>query len=161
MSKDGVVTANFRSMLSILFACLVTPEYIIRAKDTSSEPDSVSLHHILCANGLHTILSSSHRIEFGHSFVQNVLHLCLKPYVESFEECATSRQYNILIKFDSVLNWATLDSIVNNLTKRLNPILMNEFRMEEHLRSKEALISDINIDHVVVEGLKGELLELR
>jgi len=80
--------------------------------------------------------------------------------MEAVEESASTRQNDVLIQVDSVIDGAALHRVIHNLTQWLSPSVANEFRMEEHLGSKETFVADIDLDLPSSHGLVNELLEL-
>ena len=122
------MTADRRSMFQIAFPRVRNLSKLrMRTEHTSSKPHSILLHQVLCHCDIYRGISSTHLIEGGQPVVHNSLYLLLKSLIESIEQGTSSRQHNVIIKPGSILNWALLDSIIHNLTKRLPPILMNEF----------------------------------
>lgn len=51
----------------------------------------------------------------GAEVVNSLLKTLLQALIEALEEGGTSRQHNILVKFDTVLDWARVDSLVNHV----------------------------------------------
>ena len=125
-----------------------------------AEPYSISLHNILEYVAAHCIISSRNLVECCHALVQNLLHLALQTRVKALEQSRTARKHNILVQLDPVLDRTALNGIINDFTQRLHEILVHELWMEKHLWTKEALISNIDIDHVPINRLVNKFLEL-
>jgi len=94
-------------------------EVVAGAEDTSSEPNSVGLHQVLVTLGLHGVVVTGHLVIDGHSVVEDVLYLALESLVEASEECAASREDDVLVELDSEIDRALLDRDVDYLSKWL------------------------------------------
>lgn len=84
--------------------------------------------------------------------VNTLLYELIQLFVEAIKEGTTSGQSNILVELSSVIHRAGLNRLVNNLIQWSSEIVVEEFRMEEHLWSQESLVTNINLDRLSAAG---------
>ena len=111
------MTANRGSILSILFTGLAdVGERVVTAEHRATEPDGELLHHVLCHCALHRVSAAVDRVVDCHTLVKNFLHLRLQTSVKSLEKCGTTREHNIVVEFDSILDGAALNGVIYDFT---------------------------------------------
>ena len=130
MSADG------GSMLFILrFAVTHSWEPFVLSENTTSEPYSILLHHILFHFNLDRLwLLACHLLIRIQPSVHPMLDQLIKFGVKSIKQSASSRKNNVAVKLSSVVHRTRLDGIVAHFIERSFPVLMDELRVEEHLR---------------------------
>lgn len=156
---------NGRSIFLVHFPGLADlREVVLRAEHGAAEPHGVALHNILGHLALNFRLFRSwgqlsvlDRTEIVVSLLQHLL----ETLVEALEQRGTARQDDVLVELGAVLSGAGENRLVHNLVERLHIILVEEFRMEVHLRGQEALVAHIHGDHVALRVLVHVALELR
>ena len=160
--KDGVMTADRWSFLGVHLASLnYLREMLHRSEHTSSEPDSIGLHHVLFDLALNRLVVCARKtVDSIHTHVKDALKLFAETGVKALEQSVSSRKDDVVVKFNSVVDRAFLDSVVNNLFDRAFKVLMDEFRVEEHLRAHESLIADIDVYHFPTYCFVDKLLKV-
>lgn len=135
-------------------------EIFVTSQDGASKPHCVTLDDILKYVTCHWVVSTWNLVKGCHSLIEDWLNLGLETTVKALEKCGATWKNNIFIEFDSVLNRTRLDGIIEYLSERLHKIFVHKLGMEEHFRSKEAFITNIDFDEVVVQSAMDKLLEL-
>jgi len=135
MSADG-----WADLCVVLARVAHIVELLVRSENTAAEPDCVPLDHILGDIAIHCCRSARDLVVGCHSLVETSLQLCFQSIIEASKQRASTRQHNVLVKLDSVMNRAALDRIVNDFSQRLGPVLANKFLKRETTVKKDWLV---------------------
>jgi hypothetical protein len=61
--------------------------------------------------------------------------LLVQTLIEIFEHRGSTGEDDVFIELSAGVNRARLDRVIHNLVERSSPVIVNEFWVEEHLRS--------------------------
>lgn len=92
--------------------------------------------------------------------IVSLLEHLLETLIETLKQRGTTGQYNVLVELGTVLSGARKNSLVHDFIEGLNIVLVEEFRMEVHLRGEEALVAHVHRDHVAFGVLVHVALKL-
>lgn len=142
------MSANGRSLFHIFLTAMTNLREVLRAtKDTTSKPDGITLDKILRYIDLDGLGSWSGKLLILlETIINSSLDLLVQSLIEVFEHSCSTREDDVFIKSSTSIDRARLDRIVYNFIKRCSPVIVNEFRVEEHFRSQKSLISYINLN---------------
>lgn len=85
------MSADARTVLLVFLARFANSgESIGCTENTTTEPDSVSLYHVLCNLDIDLIVSASDFIGLSHTIVHALLKLRLESIIETLKQCATT-----------------------------------------------------------------------
>jgi len=135
-------------------------EVRVDREHASSVPDSPALHNVLVHLGLngHTV-DVVLRVNCRLALVAEVLEVSVQALCETREASVSSRKNNVSVQTDLIVSRALLDGSVYFDFYRVLEVLVNELRMEEHLRAHEAFVAQRAVDHVSIKSLVSEILK--
>ena len=127
----------------------------------TTEPDGIPLHGVgndvdLKGNSLD--LTTAQLLAPLDPVIDSPLHISLQPLTEITEHSGTTRQNDVLVETTTTINRATLDSVINNLGERDQKVRGEDLGVEEGLRTQETLVTNIDIERPLGDGLNTLVL---
>jgi len=124
-------------------------------KHTTTKPDCKPLERM--SNNIDADRFDVDILKFLFRVIKSFFHLSLNVTFQAFHEVlehrGTTRKCNVVVKGTTSIDRTSLDSLIDNLWKRVRPITTEDFRAEKDFGSKESLISNIDLESLFVSGV--------
>jgi len=116
-----------------------------RSKHGTTEPHSITLHVVRDNVNLDWLRLGS-RTDDGvlGTDLDELLNITLKPTGEILEHSRTTAQHDVLVETTTTIDGAGLNSLIDEDGKGSKEIAGEDLRVEEDLRSKETLVTDVD-----------------
>lgn len=135
-------------------------EVRVDREHASSVPDSPALHNVLVHFGLNSLtVDVVLLVNCRLALVAEILEVSVQALCEAREAGVSSRKNNVSVQTDLIVSRALLDGSVYFDFYGVLEVLVNELRMEEHLRAHEAFVAQLAVDHVSIKSLVSEILK--
>ena len=102
-------------------------EVFFGSKHGATKPDSVPLHDVLENVNIDRCAVVLSFVVLAHTVIYNFLERALQTPVEAIEKSRSTRQNDVVIQLNTVVDRAALDGLVDSLLKRLGPLRMDKF----------------------------------
>ena len=122
-------------------------EVFLNREHASSVPDSPALHNVFVDLGFNRLtVDVVLLVNCRLALVAEVLEVGVEALCETREASVSSRKNNVSVQTDLIVSRALLDGSVYLYFQGVLEVLVNELRMEEHLRSHEAFVAQLAVD---------------
>jgi hypothetical protein len=158
-TENRVVTADCRTLLIVLSLGVAGLEELRkRSKHGTTEPHSITLHVVrdnidFDGCGLHLAVGELDGLLV--TILDKLLNITLKPTREILEHSGATAQHDVLVETTTAIDGAGLNGLIDEDGERGKEVAGEDLGVEEDLRSKETLVTDVDLVGLLADGVGG------
>lgn len=137
ITENWIISADWRAIFFIFLFAMghMRSEILIWPKHTATKPDGISLDHILRNFNLNRLSFMPSFLEIGvKSSIYSFLDKLHEFLIKTVEKSGSTWQYDVFVKFSSIIDWAWLNAVVDDLIERCSPVLMHKFLLKNRYK---------------------------